>query len=275
MSLIPKILKIEITNRCNSKCISCTHRFLKSYFEDMDFELLKGLIDEVVKWKKKPEVHLTGFGEPTLYPHLVKAVEYCSKMGLHSCFYTNGILLTPSLVRDLVDAGLKWFFITLNARNEIDYKRFYNVSKFNDVDFNIKEAWKICRNSKTKMKGGSMILSENEADVSNIVKYWKPYFHSYKIFREIPLVQGRKGRHINYCNTRPWTQIMVRCNGDVIMCCTSMMDIVNNYTIGNVKDNSMLEIFNSSEFDKIRNIIKSGKNLPEFCNICLSKHTHT
>lgn len=238
----------------------------------MDFEVFKGLIDEATQWKKKPVVHLSGFGEPTLYPHLVEAVEYCRERRLRSCFYTNGILLTSSLMRDLVDAGLSWFFVSIYARNEVDYERLYNVSRFNDVDFNVKEAWNICSNSNTKMRGGSMICSENKSDISNIVKYWKPYFHSYKIFRELSFAQGRKeGRYTKYC-TRPWKQIMVRSNGDVVMCCTSMMDVENNYTIGNVKDKSMLEIFNSSEYNKIRNIIKSGKNLPRICNSYLSKH---
>lgn len=237
----------------------------------MDFEFLKGLIDEAATWMKRPEVHLGGFGEPTLYPHLVKAVEYCSEVGMRSSIFTNGISFTPSLVRALVDAGLSWFHVTVNARDEVGYEKLYNVSRFNEVEFNVKEAWKICRDSNTEMRGGSMVCSENEADISNIDKHWRPYFHNYIIWGEQPFVKGRKEFYNTSNCTRPWNQLMVIANGDVLMCCTAMMDIENDYVVGGVKDKSMLEVFNSLEYNEVRDIIRGGKNLPRICKICLSK----
>jgi len=79
----PQILKIEVTNRCNAACVFCSHRFFDvKRLRDMPLKLVKRLLDEAATWKRKPEVQFSGFGEPTLYPHLVEAVKYC----LHAFF---------------------------------------------------------------------------------------------------------------------------------------------------------------------------------------------
>ena len=270
--LIPKILKIEVTNRCNARCVFCSHRFFdEKRLKDMPIELVRRLLDEAATWKRKPEVQFSGFGEPTLYGHLVESVEYCSQKGMRSHFYTNGMMLTPSLIEELVQSGLTWFLLTVDARDKKTFESIRVGLNFETVENNVKEAWKICKNSKTNMRLASVMCKENKNDITNIKNHWKDYAHSYKIIGEIPLVEGRTKYHpANYCRKKAWTQILVRVNGDVPFCC---IDVADEYiTSGNVKNQNMLEIFNSKEAVDLRNRISQEKDLPPMCQrICFSK----
>lgn len=270
--LIPEILKIETTNRCNAQCLFCSHRFFdEKRLKDMPFELVKRLLDEAASWERKPDIQFSGFGEPTLYGHLVEAVDYCHQKGMKSHFYTNGMMMTPSLTEKLVQSGLTWFLLTVDARDKKTYEDLRIGLNFEAVEYNIKGAWKICKNSKTNMRLASVMCKENRNDITNIRNHWKGYAHSYKIIGEIPLVKGRTKYHpANYCRKKAWTQLLVRANGDVPFCC---IDVLDEYTkIGNVKKRSMLEIFNSKEARDLRSRVQQGKNLPPMCKrICFSE----
>ncbi|GAH31045.1 unnamed protein product, partial [marine sediment metagenome] len=106
-----------------------------------------------------------------------------------------------------VQAGLTWFLLTVDARDKKTYEKIRVGLKFETVEHNVKEAWKICRNSKTKMRLASVVCKENRDDISNIEKYWKPYAHKYTRIGEIPLVEGRVKLHkANYCRKKAWRQ---------------------------------------------------------------------
>ena len=266
----PKILKIETTNRCNAQCIICTHKtFNPKRLMDMPFETVKRLIDEASTWK--PIVQLSGFGEPTLYPQLVDAVKFCRKKGMPCHIYTNGMLMSPELTKKLVDAGLTWFIITVDGRDKETFEKIRVRLNFETVEYNIKEAWKICRNSKTKMRLGSVICKENKHDIKNIARYWRPYAHNYRAWIEIPLVHGRVLPSYKTCGDRgwrPWTQLVVRANGNVPFCC---IDVSDEYpSMGNVHESEMLQIYNSQKFNELRKRVKERRNMPEMCKlICL------
>lgn len=238
---------------------------------DMPIEMVKRLLDEAATWRPKPAVQFSGFGEPTLYPHLVEAVQHCTRKGMRSRFYSNGMMLTPSLTKELVQAGLTWFLVTIDARDKETYESIRVGLDFETVEYNVKEAWKICRKSGTRMEIGAVKCKENKDDIANIKKYWEKHSEVYTIIGEIPLVEGRIKYHpANYCRKKPWTQLLVRANGDVPFCC---IDVEDKYTnIGNVNNQTMLEIYNSTEVRNLRHNIEQGKNLPPMCRrICFSR----
>ncbi len=267
----PKILKIEVTNRCNGRCIFCSHKFLAKRLIDMPLETVKKLLNEASTWK--PKVQFSGISEPTLYPYLVEAVKYCHGKGMISCFNTNGMLMTPNLTRELVKAGLSEFLLAIDGRDREIYEKIRVGLNFETVKYNIQEAWKICRSSKTKMHLLHVKCRENQHDIRDIEKYWRSYAHKSHISSEIPLTLGHpdadKGRvlpqHNKVCD-RPWTQLIIRANGNIPLCC---VDLTDKYIMGNIYKNSMLEIFNSKKFDKLKQRIKKGY-IPELCkHVCV------
>ena len=64
----------------------------------------------------------------------------------------------------------------------------------------------------------------------------------------------------------PWDMIFINSSGEVMACCTLSSFYQN--IIGNVKTNSLIDIWNGEKMNNFRNKMKQGKFFPE-CNRCL------
>ena len=111
-------LHLELTNHCNFSCEFCPDSKLDRARSFMDFDLLKGVVDEVAEKGIAKVVWFHVMGEPTLYPRLKDAVAYVSGKGLDPCMTTNGSLLTDGLIEELTEAGLKKMIISLQTPDE-------------------------------------------------------------------------------------------------------------------------------------------------------------
>lgn len=65
----------------------------------------------------------------------------------------------------------------------------------------------------------------------------------------------------------PWQYVVVQWNGDVVACCR---DYDGQLKLGNVKENTLKEIWNGREYADFRAKMTSGDGLTSFCNECLS-----
>ncbi len=90
-------LHVEITFRCNERCIHC---YIPNYVKDagasMDPDLFFRLVDEFVSLGGI-EITLSG-GEPTLHPHFADFINYCNNKGLIISIFSNLLNLRPQIV---------------------------------------------------------------------------------------------------------------------------------------------------------------------------------
>jgi len=116
---------LELTQKCNSRCISCnTWRMQRTLLndntaapvEELSFQEHVRIIDELGRLGCK-EIELHG-GEPLMYPKLAELVAHCSSLGISSKFATNGILMTAELAERLVNAGLTMIRFSLDGPKE-------------------------------------------------------------------------------------------------------------------------------------------------------------
>src|SRR6266496_2713661 len=89
----PKVVFIEVTNRCNLLCQTCPH----TYFQR---EPLKSLsLDEFIhiagQFPQMQRALLHGIGEPLLNPELPEIVRYLKGRKVEAIINSNGTLLTP------------------------------------------------------------------------------------------------------------------------------------------------------------------------------------
>ena len=60
--------------------------------------------------------------------------------------------------------------------------------------------------------------------------------------------------------------MIIRCNGEVGLCC---IDNMSQFTLGNINDNSVAEIWNNDNFNRIRKLMLNGKkNEIKLCRGC-------
>jgi hypothetical protein len=106
---ITSIHQIELTSRCNLRCVYCTHKDLGRAKQDMSWETFERALVHVhyhVNQRlEQDELNLCGIGESTLHPDLIKAVararEVVGKQTFLN-FTTNGIDFTEELADALV-----------------------------------------------------------------------------------------------------------------------------------------------------------------------------
>ncbi|HIR13684.1 MAG TPA: radical SAM protein [Candidatus Choladousia intestinavium] len=90
---------LELTYRCNERCIHCCVDGGEPKGE-LSFPEYRALLDELARMGCI-YLLLTG-GEPTLYPEFIRVAEYASGKGFLVDIYTNGYCLSDELLRRMI-----------------------------------------------------------------------------------------------------------------------------------------------------------------------------
>lgn len=91
---------IELTARCNERCLHCYADASPERGEQLPFGLLRDLLDQLVMLDVQA-VQFTG-GDPLLYDALPEALAYARHRGIESIeIYTNGLALSARLLAQL------------------------------------------------------------------------------------------------------------------------------------------------------------------------------
>lgn len=126
----PEQVVIDITNRCNDRCIGCWlyspllgERSNTQWLnQEIPFHKAKSLIDDLGDLGTK-RIRFTGGGEPFMYPKIMELIEHTKAKGLICCLTTNFSLLTKEKVKDLIKLEVDELAISLWASNEETYRR--------------------------------------------------------------------------------------------------------------------------------------------------------
>ncbi|MDR3053155.1 MAG: putative heme d1 biosynthesis radical SAM protein NirJ2 [Coriobacteriales bacterium] len=113
------------TNRCNLKCQHC-YQDAEGTDASIENELstaeAKQLIEQIAQTGFK--IMIFSGGEPLLRPDIFELVAHASAQGLRPVFGTNGMLLTPTVVQKLKDAGAAAMGISLDSLDPHKHNEF-------------------------------------------------------------------------------------------------------------------------------------------------------
>jgi len=150
-SIRPVKVYFELTNHCNFKCDFCPILVSNRKGHNMDFDLYRKGIDEIVSENITDTVGYHVLGEPLIYSRLAEAIAYAKSKGLHTEINTNGALLTPDRVKSLADAGLDEMAISVQLIGEKDHAARGTSLSFADYYQRVLNAVKLVRASGSKM----------------------------------------------------------------------------------------------------------------------------
>ena len=110
-------MQIEVTTRCNARCHYCPRTAYRDGWDnrDLSFENFKALLPVIAYTKM---VHLQGWGEPFLYPHLFEMIALAKKTGCKVGTTTNGMLLNCRRIDQLVKSGIDHVAFSLTGIGE-------------------------------------------------------------------------------------------------------------------------------------------------------------
>jgi len=135
---------IENTNHCNAECVMCPRELLSRKRGFMDLDLFEKIIREVSGLRRKPVIHLHGFGEPLLDKRLPERIRLAKTCGIkHTYIVSNAALLFPETSRKIIDAGLDEMKVSFYGTDEDSYNATMKRIDLNVTFRNIKDFLRI------------------------------------------------------------------------------------------------------------------------------------
>ena len=136
---LPTQVYIEVTNYCNSLCVSCpltyNHFLPQEPKHHLGWNNFRRIVDQLPCLDR---VVLHGIGEPLLNKELPRFISYLKERGANVLFNTNAILLDQKRGDALAEAGLDEIRVSLDAVTPELYAQLRGVDRLPQVIQNLK-----------------------------------------------------------------------------------------------------------------------------------------
>ncbi|MBM3492343.1 MAG: radical SAM protein [Alphaproteobacteria bacterium] len=283
----PLTVSLELVNRCNLKCIMCYtehHREAKS-------TLALGTIEKVLAECRTNDVPamVIGMGsEALLYKNVREVVAKARQAGVMDIFFgTNATLLDEAMSEFLVEQRVARIEISLDAATRETYARIRSKDELERVEANVRKLVEVKRRHGAKLPVVRLcfcVQPENLAEKDAFLAKWRDWvdyvdFQERVDFRHVtPLIKGEVDKlppaealpvKNTYCDY-PFNSLHVWASGEVTPCCTYYGRAL---VLGNVKQQTLAEIWQGEKIAAIRRELKTGKLNPT-CRICLGSFDH-
>jgi len=271
--VFPEWLHFEVFHGCNAKCIMCPVHDSKRQKGPMNYDVFLEGLRQISSWNLKG-INLHGTGEPLLYSSLEKCIEQCKITGIPVGFSTNAALLTKERAFTVIDANPNWVSVSFEAVESSTYESIRKGLKYNNVFNNIMNFIEL-RNSKNLNISISLRYEIhtgiNDDQCNKFYQFFRKFLKSkldeiqfFNILDWPKLDLNKKAKGNIPCN------VLNRCfvlnDGTVPLCC---LDYDATLNLGNVMEQSIIEIWNSPQLVKIRDLHQRGKrNQVKLCSFC-------
>ena len=290
----PKSVKIELTSRCNLACSYCAQPGRDGNGADMDQGLFERIAFDAIKAGVE-EFGLFYLGEPFMSPErLVSAIRFLKSGGAKYVFLTsNATIATPLLVKRCMRAGLDSLKWSVNSAGPEEFEKMMGrpARLWNIAMNNIAKAYHLRAKlgALTRLYASSIRYTnqskERQAAMEDMVAkvvapyvdehYWLPLYSmgsagdkSVGETKYSPTA-GNQGRADNPVPPIPcwslFTVAHVMVDGRMTACC---FDSDGKWVVGDLKQSSFMECWNSDEFQKLRKAHLAGSVAGTACEEC-------
>lgn len=283
----PFIIFIDPSDVCNFQCKFCPtgNRELMKKTPDrnygvLDFELYKKIIDDLKLFPDKIKViRLYKDGEPLINPHFVDMVKYAKQSSKVDRVdtTTNAALLTKEISDGIIDAGLDRINISIEGVSDEQYKDFSRADVcYDDLVENVRYLYEHKTNLEMIVKINGDILTSEEKNkflsdfgditdgiyIESIMDCW-PEFEQTKV--EVNKERGIYGQELKEVQVCPYVfySFAVNSSGSVSVC---FLDWQRKLMIGDVRKQSLVELWNSEQMNGYRRAFLAGKR--SMCEVC-------
>lgn len=281
------IFNIETTNHCPMRCVMCPRTTkMTRPLGHMDFELFKKIVDQAKTYTHYVQLH--HFGDPLMHPEQEKFIDYCEENGITTRMSINPLLLTEERSKKLLDSQLAELYISLDGGDNESYRAIRGrAADYDKAVVNIRRfvEMKVARGSKRPyVLIGMVLMKSTEQNVAFFEKMWDvpgvderviKQFSSFGGNEDIAELGTEKSKQQLFSSKKypcykPWKNFTITWDGKVVPCC---YDYNKQYVIGDVREESLDEIWNNARMQALRRQHVTG-NFEEnvLCGSCLEKH---
>lgn len=250
---------IEVNGSCNYSCSMCPQS--KGRHSDFLGAMGRETFKDILHQANPEIVNLEGSGEATMLSDLPWYIETAKKHGAKVYIFSNGLKMRGQFMRDCVDAGLDFFRFSIIGYDPETYRQWMNSSNFHWVLENMHQMREYSKH--TFVASYHLILDNSKKEYEK-QKYldlvgdghceiWA--MHNWSGTYSPP--EARTGA-LSSCN-RPFADdIVIRANGAVHPCC-QVLGRDEEAVLGNVKQQSVENIFFGHEYSELRKAHKKQK----------------
>ena len=278
----PRTLQIQTRTGCNADCIFCPYGATAGAQPrgTMEWALFRKIIDESARYRVR-RISPYLMNEPFVDREIFERIAYINRVNPRArvTLTTNGSLLTAPVVERLLDlgGGVNELAISVQGIEPEAYARTMRGGMdlhrtMANVDHLIRE---MRRRRAQRPALWITMVDTDIIDARRAVKYWRDRGLNARYTRlenrggnireAEDFSHSRKMDFFSDC-TRLFKQAYIKFNGDVVLCCT---DYEARLVLGNVRESSLHEVWNSAVATSLRAKFLSGRigEIP-LCGAC-------
>jgi len=277
---------IETTNHCNLNCPYCMvgktrnqaddasapHSLMSrpmGYMDETTFELV---FCELRKFGIR-KVYLHFQGEPFLNPLTANFAKQLKNADFFVGIFTNGQAFDDNNIAEIAGVEVDLIRFSVDGASEETYCENRKGGTFAKVAENMQKIVDAHKGKSTRIEWQFLPMKNNEHEIETAKKMAEKIGINFftKGYREtdekrVPADAKLRSSHLAKPCIDILRQLAVYWNGDVVPCC---YDVDGFEIMGNIKNNSLTEIWNSVKYREFRKNVKNQQNEPEICKQCL------
>jgi len=268
----PMLIVLENTNVCNLRCIHCpigqgwteTPHYKPSY---MSWNIYKKIIDEISQ-HTITQLIFSPEGENLVHPEFIDQLIYAKEMGINKTTIITNALTLDNLalikgkkdkitnIEAILNTSPEVINISLDAATKKTYENIRKGSNYHRVWSNVHRLLDF----REKLKSNTKIIlniieqKENNDEINLFKSYWggmvdrilvRPYLNN------LGLTPNKSSDSIPERWPCPqfWKRISINSHGGIRFC---VVDWDDKSILGNIKNNTIQEIWSSAEYDRLR-----------------------
>lgn len=276
----PRTICLETTGRCNAKCDFCPHPRLDRKFDAMSDDLFEKIVVEASGF---PADQFVGFSlhavnEPFMDRKIFDRLATINRLVPHAqiAITTNMNVMPPRFFERIREIRqISDWNISFNAGNKLEYEESMQID-FQRTVSNIRRL--LMENRTAPFVRGPISLTRvgtSDDRDNHFADQCKALFHEFVCGTDFePKVLGKANwlgdiadspdRFLHSYPCYQWMSLTVHCNGIVPHCC---VDARAQFPFGDVRKQSLLEIYNSPDWRNLREKV-SSRDMIYPCNTC-------
>jgi MoaA/NifB/PqqE/SkfB family radical SAM enzyme len=278
----PLMIDVELTNKCNMKCMFCFNSMQSREIGFMSEETYLSMLEEVMPGKIP--LRFIRWGENLIHKDATRYMRMAKERGLLVHLTTNGSILTEGIIKELIDMKLDSIKISFQGANEKNYEAMRNNKMYQKVIRNLQKLW--------EMRGGghhphiqisSTMTDETENEIEEFKRFVSPMVDAIAIGKtnlsrvdpdRMKFSDEEKNKFNNLKSREKlvkqykecvevFDKLSINWDGTVSACCG---DYDNILLVGDIKTQKLKDIWTGKPMDEIRNILLRHEHVK--LNLC-------
>jgi len=273
----PLLVDVEITSKCNLRCIMCEHTYMKRKQEMMTEKIFKSIISQCKGFAQG--IRFIMYSEPFLHPDIISYARHVKESGLLLHITTNGTVVTNRQIDDLINLGLDSITFSMQGATEDEYAFIRRNDKLPIVTEKIRYVKKKRKKNPFIQVSATVTQRDSNEDIERFKEKWSEYAdlvtvgltswsriaeYEPDIYKILGITPEQNRKYMPCQDIL--TKMCVFANGDITVCCG---DAEGRLTVGNILNDNMKDLWDSEVYNGLRLLLTNMKmDMLELCKNC-------